>query len=171
MMNEPKITTQNVLSAISQLMQFILGFLLGVALIAAGAVGAAYYYFKKVSSTVPEKPIYPETVAETASDRSEDVETQPELESESATDIEPGSATTPQENIPPNAYYANVTWSEGLSLRAEPDIDSDRIGGVGYNARILILEDSADKNWQKIRIPSSQQEGWVKAGNVRKAAN
>ena len=169
MMNEPKITTQNVLSAISQTMQFILGFLLGVALITAGAAGAAYYYFKKVSSTVPEKPIYPETVAE--SDRSEDVETQPELEPESATDSEPELVTTPQEDIPTNAYYANVTWSEGLSVRAEPDPNSNRIGGVGYNARILILEDSADKNWQKIRIPSSQQEGWVKSGNVRKATN
>ena len=168
MMNEPKTTTHNVLSAISNILQFILGFLLGVALIAGSAVGAAYYYFKKVSSTVPEKPVYPETATDTAS---KEQEIQPELEASSATNSEPEPPATPQEEIPPNAYYANVTWSEGLSVRAEPNINSERIGGVGYNARILILEDSADKRWQKIRIPGTQQEGWVKAGNVKKAAN
>lgn len=170
-MNEPKTTERNWSSIISQMFQFILGFIIGIALIAGSAVGAAYYYFTKVSSSVPEKPLYSEeaTTATVAQQLAED-ETQLELESLSNVD-RPEPITEPvTESIPPNAYYANVTWSEGLSLRAEPNIDAERIGGVGYNARILILEESADKRWQKIRIPGSEQEGWVKAGNIKRAS-
>ena len=171
-MNEPKTTERNWSSVISQMFQFILGFLIGVALIAGSAVGAAYYYFTKVSSSVPEKPVYPEesTTTPVAQQPAED-ESQLDIESLSNVETQPEPVAEPvTESIPPNAYYANVTWSEGLSLRAEPSIDADRIGGVGYNARILILEDSADKRWQKIRIPGSEQEGWVKAGNIKRVA-
>lgn len=165
-MNEPKTTERNWSSIISQTFQFILGFLIGVALIAGSAVGAAYYYFTKVSSSVPKKPVYPEESTTVAQQPEED--SQLDIESLSNAETQPEPVT---ESIPPNAYYANVTWSEGLSLRAEPSIDADRIGGVGYNARILILEDSADKRWQKVRIPGSEQEGWVKAGNIKRASD
>ncbi len=169
-MNEPKTTERNWSSIISQMFQFILGFLIGVALIAGSAVGAAYYYFTKVSSSVPEKPVYPEESA-TATVEQPAEDSQLDIESLSNAETQPEPVTEPvTESIPANAYYANVTWSEGLSLRAEPSIDADRIGGVGYNARILILEDSADKLWQKIRIPGSEQEGWVKAGNIKRVS-
>lgn len=173
-MNEPKITERNWSSIISQMFQFILGFIIGIALIAGSAVGAAYYYFTKVSSSVPEKPLYSEETANVpvAQQTTEDEnETQLDLETLSNVETQPEPEPEPvSESIPPNAYYASVTWSEGLSLRAEPSIDAERIGGVGYNARILILEDSADKRWQKIRIPGSEREGWVKAGNVRRVS-
>ena len=169
-MNEPKTTERNWSSIISQTFQFILGFLIGVALIAGSAVGAAYYYFTKVSSSVPEKPVYPEESTTVAQQPEED--SQLDIESLSNAETQPEPIAEPvTESIPPNAYYANVTWSEGLSLRAEPSIDADRIGGVGYNARILILEDSADKRWQKVRIPGSEEEGWVKAGNIKRASD
>ena len=172
-MNEPKTTERNWSSIISQTFQFILGFLIGVALIAGSAVGAAYYYFTKVSSSIPEKPVYPEesTTAPVAQQPEKQDESQLVIESLSNADRPEPIAEPVTESIPPNAYYANVTWSEGLSLRAEPSIDADRIGGVGYNAKILILEDSADKRWQKVRIPGSQQEGWVKAGNIERASD
>lgn len=173
-MNEPKITERNWSSIISQMFQFILGFIIGIALIAGSAVGAAYYYFTKVSSSVPEKPLYSEETANVpvAQQTTEDEnETQLDLETLSNVETQPEPEPEPvSESIPPNAYYASVTWSEGLSLRAEPSIDAERIGGVGYNARIFILEDSADKRWQKIRIPGSEREGWVKAGNVRRVS-
>jgi hypothetical protein len=31
-----------------------------------------------------------------------------------------------------------------------------------------VLEESEDKLWQKIRLPKSDREGWIKAGNIRK---
>ena len=171
-MNEPKTTERNWSSIISQMFQFILGFLIGIALIAGSAVGAAYYYFTKVSSSVPEKPLYSEETANAPVAQQSEDENDTQLDIESLSNVDrPEPITEPvTESIPPNAYYANVTWSEGLSLRAEPNIDAERIGGVGYNARILILEESSDKRWQKIRIPGSEREGWVKAGNIKRVS-
>ena len=170
-MNEPKTTERNWLSFISHTFQFILGFLIGITLIAGGVVGAAYYYFTRVSSQVPEKPVYPEEANTTTVDRQpavleNELQTNSETSSEVETPLEPIT-----EDIPDGAYYANVTWSQGLSLRAEPSVNADRIGGVGYNARILILEDSADRQWQKVRLPESEREGWVKAGNTKRASD
>ena len=83
----------------------------------------------------------------------------------------PVTQPTVQATIPDGAYYANVTWPQGLSLRAEPSIDAQRIGGIGYDAKILILENSQDKKWQKVQLPWNKQEGWVKAGNVKRVSD
>ena len=56
----------------------------------------------------------------------------------------------------------------GLILRSEPGVNAERLGGVGFNAKVVVLESSSDKNWQKIRIESSGKEAWVKAGNTKK---
>jgi hypothetical protein len=32
----------------------------------------------------------------------------------------------------------------------------------------VVLEESSDKNWQKVRLEDGQQEGWVKAGNTKR---
>jgi hypothetical protein len=185
-MNEPKTTKENWLSAISNMFQFILGFLLGVALIAGSAVAVAYYYFTKVSSSVPEKPVYveekspkarvvDEQTATTKSENTTENEAKPEIaspvSSETPLESELESESTTEESIPAGAYYANVTWPEGLSLRAEPDSNAAKIGGIDYNSKILILEESTDKQWQKVQIPWSKQEGWVKAGNIERTSD
>ena len=174
-MNEPKTNKQFWLTTISTTFQFILGFILGVSLIAGGAAGAAYYYFKKVSSSVPQKPVYTSKTPETAESQSNLTaevaqETTPETQPQTQPQTQPETQPVAQETIPNGAYYANVTWPQGLSLRAEPSVNAERIGGIGYNAKILILEDSQDKNWQKVQLPWNKQQGWVKAGNVKKVA-
>ena len=166
-MNEPKTTQQTWLSGISNMFQFILGFLVGVALIAGSAAGAAYYYFKKVSSTVPEKPVYPE---ETASDSEAETEPTSSPEAVEASATQEVAQTETKLELPEGAYYASVTWPQGLSLRAEPDINAAKISGIGYNAEILILEETQDKKWQKVRVPWSEQEGWVKGGNTKRTS-
>ena len=179
-----KMNRQDWLSALSQMTQFILGFLLGVTLLAGSAVGAAYYYFKKVSANIPEKPVYTaETTSTEVNNNSSQIEVESAFSAETNSDfsvveVEPASSVETNSNnrvveseIPPNAYYANVTWPQGLSLRAKPSIDATRIGGIGYDARILILSESDNKQWQKVRIPESDREGWVKAGNVKRASN
>ncbi|WP_040897897.1 SH3 domain-containing protein [Xenococcus sp. PCC 7305] len=163
---------QTWVSTISSIFQFILGFVLGVALIAGIGAGAAYFYFTKMSSHTPTKPAFeeaeplplPEQDAIAKSDSAPTSETaaQPEPTPE------PEPIPEPEPELPANAYFARVTWPQGLSLRAEPSLDAERVGGIGYNARIIILEDSSDKKWQRIRIPESQREAWVKAGNVEK---
>ena len=79
---------------------------------------------------------------------------------------------TPTESpkpLPPDAYEGTVTWADGLSMRAKPDANSPSIAGVGGNKKVIILEESADKKWQKIRIADTDKEGWVKSGNIQRS--
>lgn len=192
------------LKRISATVQFILGFLLGIGLI-AGISGAVLFAYYKKMSVLPQKPIYPKVNSNT----------QPQANSSDFTDIEPIESVTsgdkieeslttqtetessdpqvlkdtpsdigsevedepepepPLENeseLPADAYRAVVTWPEGLSLRSEPTANSGRVGGISADASIIILEESADGNWQRVRLPWSGQEGWVKAGNVRRTS-
>ena len=159
------------LRVVSNTLQFVLGFVLGVFIIGGIGVGAGYYYFSRMSSNLPKKPIY-----EQETQNQSEISTNPTEESEAIfADIPlfPGESNqaAETEKIPQNAYYARVTWPQGLSVRSEPSANSSRIGGVGYNAKILILEQSSDQQWQRIRIPSNKKEGWVKAGNVKRVPN
>lgn len=175
-MREQQTTERSWLSAISSMFQFILGFLVGVTLIASIAAGAAFYYFKRISSTTPEKPSYTEeTVQKSEPNDSEQTTTSAVTQPETTQPQE--IATTEQQakpeakpELPEGAYYATVTWPQGLSLRADPSLNAARIGGISHDARIIILEESSDKRWQKVRIPWSQQEGWVKGGNTKRAS-
>ncbi|WP_308255836.1 SH3 domain-containing protein [Geminocystis sp. GBBB08] len=147
----------------SSLFQFIVGFFLGVILFGAGIIGGAYFFLTNVSVN-PSKHTFAEekTSPEVKKPEPEKPEVQkPEPEKIEVTKPEP-------ENLPAGAYKAKVTWSTGLSLRSEPDTNAERIGGVDYNAELIILSTSNDNVWQKVRVPSSGQEGWVKSGNVQK---
>ncbi|MDB9530752.1 SH3 domain-containing protein, partial [Nodularia spumigena CS-1038] len=73
----------------------------------------------------------------------------------------------PTDTLPPGAYRGRVTWPEGLSVRVEPSMDAERIAGVGVNEELIVLEESQDKNWQKIRT-QGEQEGWIKIGNTER---
>jgi hypothetical protein len=166
------------MSRLSTILQFVLGFILGIALLSGVAVGAAYFYLSSISE-YPPKPTFPEEesspTAETEQDpASPSVETETEEAARAETEREPEEATKPEskpeppEKLPPGAYKARVTWSEGLSLRAEPSTNAERIGGVDFNDEIIILEESEDKQWQRVRVGESDREGWVKAGNIEK---
>ncbi|MGK7895688.1 MAG: SH3 domain-containing protein [Xenococcus sp. (in: cyanobacteria)] len=172
-------TKRTWVDAISSIFQFILGFVLGVTLIATVGAGIAYFYFSKMSSHVPVKPVFEEEKQPLASSEQdsiaqEDSPITPEATTEAAAipeptpEPEPEPEPIPEPELPPNAYFARVTWPQGLSLRAQPSVDAERVGGIGYDARIIILGESSDKKWQRIRVPQSQQEAWVKAGNIKK---
>lgn len=174
------------LKRLSATVQFILGFALGIGLI-AGISGIVLFAYYKKMSVLPQKPVFPES------------KVSPEINAdtiESSTDIEPLESNTLQDNeeevveatelqevpeepkqeskpepkLPPNAYRGTVTWPQGLSLRAEPNINAGRVGGIAAKANIIILEDSADGKWQRVRLPWSGQEGWVKAGNIKRTS-
>ncbi|MEM7593213.1 MAG: SH3 domain-containing protein [Cyanobacteria bacterium P01_A01_bin.83] len=157
--------------------QFILGFVLGISII-VGISGAAIFAYYKKMSVVPSKPVFSEPVVpESSADDTPVAEIEP-LESNTTQDevseapiavekSEPEPSAIESE-LPPNAYRAVVTWPQGLSLRAEPDLNAGRVGGIGADATIIILEDSADGNWQRVRLPWSGQSGWIKAGNTKR---
>ena len=183
------------LKRLSATFQFIFGFVLGISLI-AGISGALVFAYYKKMSVLPQKPVFsestvtpenaPETI-ESATESATDIEplesntTSDEVaEKEKATDQEKTAQTVAEkpeqqiepeeEELPPNAYRAIVTWPQGLSLRAEPNANSGRVGGIETKANIIILEDSTDGKWQRVRLPWSGQEGWVKGGNTKRTS-
>ena len=166
---------------LSATVQFILGFVLGISLI-AGISGAALFAYYKKMSVLPKRPVYPEPTAnlESEADTAEtfaDIEPiesiatdEDELEKSSVVTNQTEEPEEVEPELPANAYRAVVTWPQGLSLRAEPSINAGRIGGIDANASIIILENSADGEWQRVRLPWSNQEGWVKAGNTERTS-
>lgn len=153
--------------SLSSFFQFIVGFFLGVVLFGAGIAGGAYFFLTNIAinppkhlfaeeKSTPEKKETPKPVEVTKEETPKPEEMKKE---------EPPSET---EKLPAGAYKAKVTWSTGLSLRAEPNTSAERVGGVGYNTEIIILTTSEDNQWQKVRLPNTGEEGWVKSGNVEK---
>ena len=157
--------------SLSGLFQFILGFILGVVLLAVGATGVAYIFFARMAAP-PPKPMFSEhkqekpTAASTTT--TETTQTKAAVQEQAISESTPEPSAEEKEELPSGAYRARVTWPQGLSLREEPTIESNRVGGVDYNRELIVLEDSDDKKWQRVRLPGSGQEAWVKAGNVKK---
>lgn len=139
--------------------QFALGFILGMILFVGISGLAAYLFLSKLAKT-PPKPVFADAVPPT------EVE---ELEIQEATVETETVVSTPPEPEPEiEVYQARVTWSEGLTVRAEPDVNSERLGGVAYNQQLIVFADIQSEGWQKIKVPDTNLEGWVKAGNLEK---
>ncbi|BAW96083.1 hypothetical protein NIES970_10040 [[Synechococcus] sp. NIES-970] len=164
---------------ISNVFQFILGFLLGVFLLMVGSVGAAYYFFNRMAAT-PPKPVFsseaiappepaptPEPEPQATEPDLAPIIAEPEAIAEETPEEEEEAAAEDTE-LPPGAYAATVTWSDGLSLRAEPSLESARIGGINFNTQVTVLGTNDDGSWQQIRLEDGT-EAWVRAGNLRQA--
>jgi hypothetical protein len=146
---------------VSNVVQFIIGFILGLAILAGGTAAVAYVFFAKMNVN-PPKPMFVEEKKE---------ETPTNAQKPSTPQSTPVAASSPEsepKNLPPGAYMARVTWAEGLSVRTEPGREAERIAGVDYNQELIVLQESEDKQWQKIRLAEGTLEGWIKAGNVEK---
>jgi Bacterial SH3 domain len=152
--------------SISNVFQFIFGFILGIGVLSGSLAGVAFIVFTQMAAP-PPKPEFTQEKEEVV-ETTKKVETQEVIETQTPATSEVEPTPAPKEELEPGAYRAIVSWSEGLSLRDRPGLESQRIGGIAYNAEIIILQDSEDKKWQKVRIPDSQQEGWIKTGNVTK---
>jgi cytoskeletal protein RodZ len=166
----------------SGLLQFILGFFLGIIILVGLTSALGYLMFSRLAAT-PNKPVFPEEnkskpKATTADKKaSEKSASKPEVSpSPKATTASPSPEVSPspspspkaKEDLPPGAYKAKVTWSGGLSLRSNPSKDSERVSGVDYDDELIVLESSADGVWAKVRSANGGQEGWVKVGNFKK---
>ncbi|MEA5577134.1 SH3 domain-containing protein [Anabaena sp. UHCC 0451] len=151
---------------LSGLLKLILGFLLAIAVLLGSGVTIALYFVNR-TAVPPAKPTY-------ANDNPKPKPDKPKVTQAKATSNPKASSTpkpTPTESpqsLPPGAYQATVTWPQGLSVRDRPSLDAKSVSGVAANQKVIILEESQDKNWQKIRVEGSDQEGWVKAGNTKK---
>ncbi|KOP23507.1 peptide-binding protein [Hapalosiphon sp. MRB220] len=155
---------------LTQVFKYIFGFILAIAILIGGGFAMALYFMNRVSAP-PPKPIYAndQPPVKTQAPKSQTPKTnQVSLEKSSSTPKETPKPEESPESLPPGAYKARVTWKQGLRLRKEPTPDAERVGGAAFNQKVIVLEESSDNDWQKIRLENSDQEGWVKSGNVAK---
>jgi hypothetical protein len=165
---------------LSGLTKFILGFFLAIAVLIGGGVAVALYFMNR-TGIPPAKPVFSNDSPSVKAQAPKGTETRgskPTLTagtpttksspSPTSTPTPVAKATPSPKPLPPGAYRGRVSWAEGLSLRSQPNQEAERVGGVGFNQKIIILQESDDKAWQKIRLEGSEQEGWVKAGNTEK---
>jgi Bacterial SH3 domain len=162
----------------SGILKFVLGISLALAVLIGSGVATALYFMNRVSMPAP-KPVYPnDTPAVKAKAvKIQQVTSSPTPASQAKTEAKVGATPKPtqtetpeaakEESLPPGSFNARVSWPKGLSLRSQPTLDAERIGGVGFNEKIIVLEES--DGWQKVRLAQSKQEGWVRAGNTRKS--
>jgi hypothetical protein len=156
--------------SLSGLAKFVLGVFLAIALLLT-ATGATAFYFLTKLTTAPAKPLFaeeqpkskPAAKGKTASVASKSTPPSSKA-SASATPEEP---STPKP-LEPGAYKGRVSWPQGLSMRDEPNLDAKKIGGIGFNETIVVLQESADKKWQQVRGETGEEKGWVKAGNIER---
>lgn len=162
----------NIRVGISNFFQFIIGFIIGILILAGGSAFLGYYFFSKMSA-VPDKPIFTEELPpeETqATTEGKDAQASSNNSGNQAAGSKPflEGQKSDSEQLEAGAYKARVTWPRGLILRDTPSTESTRIGGIAHNREIVILEESQDGRWQKVRIPGSNQTGWIKAGNIQR---
>jgi uncharacterized protein YgiM (DUF1202 family) len=155
---------------LTNLLKVILGFVLAIAVLLGTGLTVALYFVNRTAVT-PPKPMYPNDNPSFQAKKPKAIPKSPpkKLATPNPTSSPTPTPTESPKPLPPDAYEGTVTWADGLSMRSEPDTNSSTTGGVGGNKKVIILEESADKKWQKIRIPDTDKEGWVKAGNIQRS--
>lgn len=157
----------------SGVVQFLLGAVLGVTILGMSGLAAGSYFFNQLSKN-PDRPVFPEEKPSTFEDGTK-IEGQDEQQTqalESAqSENQPEPEPSPKEDIEPlepGAYRARVTWPDGLSLRDEPSLDANRLDSILYDQEMIVLRSTDDGVWDRIRLPGTNKEGWVKAGNAER---
>lgn len=138
------------------LFKFLVGFILAILLL-AGASAASVLYFAAKLTKMPEKPIFINEKPVV-----QKVSTSPQATPET-------TSKNSSNELEPGAYKAIVSEPIGLIIRDTPSRDANRIGGVSYQEEVVVLEESSDKRWQKIRVnDGSDRIGWVSGGNTER---
>ena len=163
---------------LSGLLQFMVGFVLGVVILVGGATAVAYILLSGMNSN-PPKPVFTEEKKEETKEEkaakpipTTPVPEQPQAEVKESPTAAPAPKASPKPSpearkreTTSSGYQARVTWQSGLSLRSEPTSESTRLGGLDYNTKVSVVGTSSDGQWQRIRL-SDGREGWIKAGNI-----
>lgn len=154
--------------------KFVLGVSLAIVILIGGSAAVALYFMYRVTTHPPKPTFANEVTQKSKAAPTPNKQVQPEKTNPDRTDNSESTAkeakpeTKSTETLEAGTYKARVTWEQGLSLRAEPGAAAERIGGLDYNQQIIVLEESPDKNWQRVRLADSDREGWIKAGNIEK---
>lgn len=76
----------------------------------------------------------------------------------------PSPSASPSPQASGSGYKARILLDNGLNIRDQPNAAANRVGGVDYDQQVTVLEESPDKEWQKIRIEPDGTVGWIKSG-------
>jgi hypothetical protein len=79
-------------------------------------------------------------------------------------DPSPSPSVSPSPQASASGYKARIVLDNGLNVREQPNAESSRVAGVDYDQQVTVLEESPDKEWQKIRIEPDGAVGWIKSG-------
>lgn len=147
---------------LSGISKFILGVLLAAAILFGAGISLTRYLLARLA-TPPPRPVFandpsPSPVAAVAASPA------PAAEATPAASPTPESSPSPS---PSQGYQARVVQPIGLILRQDASAEAPQVGGVEYNQEIVVLEDSPDGGWQKVRLGNGT-EGWVKGGNTER---
>jgi hypothetical protein len=158
------------MSTVSKISQFVLGFILAIALLFLAGAGLTRYLLSRIA-TLPPRPSFtndpsPVANAPAASPAASPAPAAVSPASSPAASPAASPAPSPSPSPSPQGYSARVVQPIGLRIRQSPSVDAATIGGVEYNREVTVLEDSPDGAWQKIRAGST--EGWVKGGNTER---
>ena len=126
------------------IIKFIIGFILALAILAGGSVAAALYFVTKLTA-LPPRPSFPNDQTAIAATKGSQAK---------------GSQTKEEGPV------VRVIWPDGLILRDSAGYDAQSIGGIAFNQRAILLETTPDKEWERVRVEQTNEEGWVKGGNT-----
>ncbi|MGQ9870329.1 MAG: SH3 domain-containing protein [Leptodesmis sp.] len=135
------------------------GFLIAFALVTGLGFFASQVLIAQFT-TPPPKPIFP----------NDNPKPQPSPKTAASPPAtQPASpAPSPSPSISPSpqasGYKARIVLDNGLNVREQPNAESSRIAGVDYDQQVTVLEESPDKEWQKIRTEPDGVVGWIKSG-------
>jgi uncharacterized protein YgiM (DUF1202 family) len=151
----------------SSLVKLVLGFVIAISLLISGSVALALIFINR-SSTLPPKPIFANDT-NAVKKKANILPTKPKTPAVAAKKSTPVKSSKPSPSpLASGTYSARVTWNEGLSVRAEPSLEAERIGSLDYNQKVVVLQQSKDEKWQQIRLDDGELQGWVKAGNTER---
>jgi uncharacterized protein YgiM (DUF1202 family) len=123
--------------------QSTIGILLGLLTVSA-AVGAASFLVLQQLSRSPNKPNF----AEVRKDAAEQLDIRAEDD---------------------KTYPALVVYQGDLILRSKPDANSKVVDQLKFDDTVVVVGESDDKQWQQVRFESKGLEGWIRAGNIKRA--
>jgi uncharacterized protein YgiM (DUF1202 family) len=122
----------------------ILGILVG--LLTVGFVaGTASFLFLQHLSRSPVKPSFADVKKDAAN---------PQLDIRAADD---------------KTYPALVVYQGDLVLRDKPDKNGKVLDKLRFDETVSVIGESDNKQWQQVRFEAKGVEGWVQAGNVKRA--
>ena len=164
------------------LIKFITGIFLALALLFVGGAAAARYLITRLTAP-PPKPVFAEeqTIQEPESTLGSESANQEALTAGEQTNTTASEETPPQplevftepepeapEGVINERANARITQPIGMVLRQGPSQDTTQIGGLYFNDEVIMMGESADGQWQNVRLPGSGVEGWIKAGNTER---